>query len=395
MKDDVQIGGEMMNCQERLVKTLRSEPVDRVPVVFRLGLQYIEHEFLKPIDGKPSERLQSDLLERLIYIQEELGLDPVIYPHWWHGMFISSWPSAIFSWRDQCSTDWQLSKEIDREKSEVTFQVRTPKGNMTSTCRYSRDQKWTLDYFIKEEKEIELLHYRPDPECLDTSRLKKNVDYLGNRGIVNLIYPCAWDEALHLRGMNNLLTDVYDRPGWVKELLEIIADYSVRVLDKICKNTGLQCVMQNDSFISLVSPKIYDQFVAEHDRRMIAVVKKNGVISDFHNCGKTNPFLERMVDAGPDAIETLTPPGASSGGDIELRDAKRRVGNRVCLMGGFNEKVLVSDDPEDVRQEARRCLDAAKEGGGYVLYAAGQIFDARRENFKVLAEVIRDYGTYH
>jgi uroporphyrinogen-III decarboxylase len=155
---------------------------------------------------------------------------------------------------------------------------------------------------------------------------------------------------------------------------------SVRVLDNICKSSGLQCVMQNDSYISLVSPKIYDQFIAETDRRMIDVVKANRVISDFHNCGKTNPFLERMVDAGPDAIETLTPPAASSGGDIELIDAKRRVGDRVSLMGGFNEKVLASDDPEDVRREARRCLDAAMEGGGYVLYAAGQIFDSKRRN---------------
>jgi uroporphyrinogen-III decarboxylase len=225
--------------------------------------------------------------------------------------------------------------------------------------------------------------------------LRDIVERLGKRGVVNLIYPGAWDEALHLRGMNNLLTDVYDRPDWVKKLLEVITDYSVGVLDRICKTSGLQCVMQNDSFISLVSPKVYDEFIAQADRRMISTVKANGVISDFHNCGKTNRFLERMVDSGSDAIETLTPPEASSGGDIDLADAKGRVGDRVCLMGGFNERVLASDDPDEVRRETRRCLRAAMDGGGYVLYAAGQIFDAKQENFKVLADVIRGEGVYH
>ena len=384
-----------MNSQERLLGALRRKSVDRVPVVFRIGLQYLEKELIGPIAGNPSTRLQTDLLDRLVGVQEDLGLDPVIYPHWWHGMFISSWPSAIFSWPEDASKNWRITRKVDRERLEVEFRVDTPGGPLLSTCKYSRDQKWAVDYLIKEERQLELLHFRPDPMSLDASRLADIVGKLGNRGIVNFIYPGAWDEALHLRGMTNLITDLYDRPDWVKEFLHLLTDYSVAVLERICRMSGLHCVMNNDSYIGLVSPRTYDEFIAVCDREMVAAVKRTGAISDLHNCGKTNHLLERMVDAGPHSIETLTPPAVSSGGDIELADAKRRVGGRVCLMGGFNERVLSSDNADDVRSEARRCLSAAKTGGGYVLHAAGQIFDAKKENFDVLLGVVREYGTYN
>ena len=47
------------------------------------------------------------------------------------------------------------------------------------------------------------------------------------------------------------------------------------------------------------------------------------------------PLLERIADMGPDAMETLTPPGM--GGDVDLAEAKRRVGERVCLVGGWDQ----------------------------------------------------------
>jgi uroporphyrinogen decarboxylase len=384
----------MMNSQDRILGALRREPIDRVPIVLRLGLEYLEHELIGPIEGNPSTCLQTDLLESVIEVQEELGLDPVLYPHWWHGMFISSWPSAIFSWPEEACQDWQITKEIDPSRSQVTFTMTTPKGSLTTSCRYERYQKWALDCMIKEPEDIDLLRYRPEPEALDTRLLKGMVDTLGDRGIVNLIYPGAWDEALHLRGMNELLFDVYDRPEWVKELLAILTDYSVRILAHICRTTGLHCVMHNDSFIGIASAETYDEFTAENDRRMIDAVKASGAIADFHNCGKTDHLLERMAAAEPDVIETLTPPAASGGGDIELADAKRRVGDKVSLMGGFNERVLATGDAEDVRQEVRRCLDAAMDGGGYVLYGAGQIMEASRENFAALVDMVAEYGTY-
>jgi len=70
--------------------------------------------------------------------------------------------------------------------------------------------------------------------------------------------------------------------------------------------------------------------------------------------------IRDMADTGPDAIETLT--SSRSSGDVDLADAKRRIGDRVCLFGGFNEHLLHEADADAVRAEVERCLEAAMEG---------------------------------
>jgi uroporphyrinogen-III decarboxylase len=92
-------------------------------------------------------------------------------------------------------------------------------------------------------------------------------------------------------------------------------------------------------------------------------------------------------------VETLT--SSRSSGDVDLADAKQRIGDRVCLFGGFNEHLLHEGDADDVRAEVQRCLDAAMGGGGYVLRSTGQIFDAKPGLIELMCETARDRGRYN
>jgi hypothetical protein len=48
-----------------------------------------------------------------------------------------------------------------------------------------------------------------------------------------------------------------------------------------------------------------------------------------------------------------------------------------------------------VREEVRRCLDAAMEGGGYILRSTGQLFFAKPGLIEVMCETARDLGRYN
>ena len=90
------------------------------------------------------------------------------------------------------------------------------------------------------------------------------------------------------------------------------------------------------------------------------------------------PVLEDIAGMGPDAMETLTPP--AMGGDVDLAEAKRRVGDRVCLIGGFDQfHYFQGCGPEETRGAVRACFEAAGEGGGYILAASDHFFDAEPE----------------
>jgi uroporphyrinogen decarboxylase len=87
-----------------------------------------------------------------------------------------------------------------------------------------------------------------------------------------------------------------------------------------------------DASSTVISPKVFDQFVAPYDAPLIAEAHAVGQRVVYHTCGGMMHFLERLVDMQPDALETFTPVGM--GGDTRLAEAKKRVGDRVCMIGG-------------------------------------------------------------
>jgi len=81
-------------------------------------------------------------------------------------------------------------------------------------------------------------------------------------------------------------------------------------------------------------------------------------------------------------------------GQAVLPDAKARIGDRVCLFGGFNEHLLNEGDEATVKEEVARCLDAAMDGGGYVLRSTGQIFFTKPGMIEVMCDTARELGVY-
>ena len=100
------------------------------------------------------------------------------------------------------------------------------------------------------------------------------------------------------------------------------------------------------------------------------------------------PFLERLAAMKPDAMETFTPPGM--GADVDLREAKRRIGDRVCFIGGFDQKeYFMQSTPEETRAAVRSCFEAAGPGGGYILCPSDHFFDAQTSLLEAFADEAR------
>ena len=65
------------------------------------------------------------------------------------------------------------------------------------------------------------------------------------------------------------------------------------------------------------------------------------------------------------------------GGDTILKDAKKRIGNEVCMIGGFDQFHFFNDcSKEKTRREVRRCFEEAGQGGGFILAPSDHFFDA-------------------
>ena len=143
-----------------------------------------------------------------------------------------------------------------------------------------------------------------------------------------------------------------------------------------------------DASTTVISPGLFDRFVAPYDTELIECAHNAGQRIVYHTCGGMMPILERIADMNPDAMETFTPAGM--GGDVSLREAKGRIGHRVCMIGGFDQyHYFTGCTADQTRREVRRCFEEAGEGGGYILAPSDHFFDADTELISAFTDEAR------
>ena len=115
--------------------------------------------------------------------------------------------------------------------------------------------------------------------------------------------------------------------------------------------------------------------------RFVQAVRPHGVLTYLHVCGDSTRIVEMMADTGVDCIEPLDPLGG-----VAVADVKRRVGDRVALMGGVSTTALAHGSLEDVVDDCGRCLREGAGGGGYIL-ACGDMLPTETSQEKVQAMI--------
>jgi uroporphyrinogen decarboxylase len=384
-----------MNSVERITIAFNRGQPDRVPVVARLSLPFARKMAPEISVLDLYDIWIEDPVGSIINMQEELGLDPIVITASLHRGFWEFWPNKIFGWPKEALENWREEERvIDRGPDFKTIQtvIATPEGKLSYTYRVQGSRLCPLEPPLKKEADIELLKYQPDPKLLNINKLKRMVQKVGNRAFFRHGVPGVWNEAVILRGVTQLCMDIYDRPKWVKRLLDILKDRLLRHLRRLGE-TGIHAIAYMQDWVGIgLSPQVYEEFILPYDVEAVQVAHEAGLMVSYHNCGRGSAFLEQMVSTGADALETITP--NLSSGDFDLADVKRRVGDKICLFGGFNPQVLSSDDPKAVRDEVKRCIDAAAEGGGYILHPYGLIFDAKLDNIELMVKTAEEYSRY-
>ncbi len=385
-----------MNSVERLEAAFRHQVPDRVPVVAWLGLPLVQKLLPRPV---PMRELYAQWADdpggTIVKMQEDLGLDPIVGTASEHVGEWEIWPTYLESWPEDAMRDWQLARHVVSRTADGTVvekTIATPEGRLSYTYRISNYSIWPLEAPLRDERDLELLKYRPDPARLILDPLDRMVRETRGRAFFTHAVSGVWNEAGEWRGGVNLALDIYDRPEWLHRLLRILTNRQIKMLGHLSE-TGIQAIQYSQDWAGIgLSPEHYREFILPYDVEVINAAKRAGLLVTYHLCGKGAHLLDLLVASGADALETLT--AAGNGGDFDLAETKRRVGSRICLYGGFNERVFLKDDPQAVVDETRRCLEAAAEGGGYILRTAGQVFEARPELIRLMATTAREYGGY-
>jgi hypothetical protein len=184
---------------------------------------------------------------------------------------------------------------------------------------------------------------------------------------------------------------LHDEPGFARSVMMWLTDVTIEVGRDMIRH-GVDILRVGEATASLLSPTLYRRHVQEHHRRMNQALVAAGGSPVLHICGRSNSLLEAVADAGTPGLETLTPPPL---GNVDLADAKRRIGNRVCLKGNLDPVHVVGAlTPGEVAAATQRCLEAGSVGGGFVLSVADDMVRGTPlANLQAIAEVVHGYHT--
>ena len=378
-----------MNSKERFIKTLEGGEADRMPVT----MHHIMPSFLENyMDGMSGLELFN-----------LLGIDPI---NWVMAYQYSPEKGEYFDpghtsmgfleARRVCSDNWQIELESLEDERYATqrFSIVTPERSLSMVLQSNEHTTWLAEHLVKEKSDIDIIsRYMTYPLC-DVEEINREAETFGNRGLIRghitvfegFGQPGCWQDAACLFGMENLILASMEDPAWVHALLNILKERKKVYINSLkgAKYDLLE-LGGGDASTTVISPDIFNEFVAPYDAELIEAAHQAGQRVVYHTCGGMMPILEDIAAMEPDAMETFTPP--AMGGDASLKEAKQRIGDKVCMIGGFDQfHFFKGCSPQETREEVRRCFEEAGEGGGFILSPSDHFFEADLDLLKAFAD---------
>ncbi|MGA2034133.1 MAG: uroporphyrinogen decarboxylase family protein [Thermoguttaceae bacterium] len=192
--------------------------------------------------------------------------------------------------------------------------------------------------------------------------------------------PCA--QSADLRGINRLMTDFFDDPPFVRDLLEFVVDLELRFA-RAQIEAGAELIGVGDAAASLVGPQIYEEFVRPYEKRMVDALHAQGVKVRLHICGNTRRILAGMGSLGCDMADIDFP--------APLEQARREMGPQQVLAGNLNPVAIVRNGtPEIISQALAECHRQA--GPRYIVAAGCEI---PRDTPEANVFALRDFAREH
>lgn len=377
-----------MTSKERLLAALTGKVPDRLPVTTHHVMPYFLENCLHGISDR--EFFDAFGLDAITWIvPHRPAPDSRDYPDPLQG------PCGFLESHRVANDEWRIfAEDAGKDGRKLTrYRFVTPAGSLETLIEDAGYTSWVIEPLIKNKRDIDLIGaYATTPHC-DVDALNQTAAEFGQRGLVRghiccfdvFGQPGCWQDAACLVGTERLILKTCDDPEWVHELLQMLQRRKMGFIHSLAgAQYDLLELGGGDGSASVISPRLFDRFVAPYDAPLIEAAHRAGQRIVYHLCGKIMPMLERTLEMGVDAIETFTPAGM--GGDARLAEAHAFIDGRACMIGGFDQlHFFTGCDEATTRAEVRRCFKEAGGGGRLILSPSDHFFDARPELLKAFA----------
>ncbi len=377
-----------MNSRERILAAMNFETPDRVPVMCQMSIGHMLQQLpeISPVDFWFDAQIFANGLIKLRELYEFDGILVSLHGH-------------FKNWRDIYN---QIEKSDDRE------------------IVYLKDRKLI---FTREDLPFpEFYEPRifPSVDEIVLENLPEEIDYIPVSGglhfkidlnnkfeIFDLIYDKVGDEfsihgeitspfdyLLDLLGYENALMALIENPDKCKSILQKFTEGISRLASEMC-DKKIDAIKISSPFAGagFISPEFYKEFVLPFESQIIKTIKDKGKFVYIHTCGAINDRLELMIESGTSGLECLDPKPL---GDVDLIDAKKRLGKNAFIKGNIDSvNTLLYGDESKIYNDVKEIIEIGKQGSGFILSTACSIAPlVPKENIKSLKLLAEKFGKY-
>lgn len=205
--------------------------------------------------------------------------------------------------------------------------------------------------------------------------------------------------ACDLRGTENFLTDLIEKPEFAQALLERITALLEGLLDAAMRAGGRwfdMIELPGDDYAGntdlILSPAMFRRFIKPCLRRMIDTIRRHKpeIKIMLHSDGAISRLIPDFIELGVDVLHPLEPLPATN-----LPEIKRQFGNQISFLGSIDISHAMLGSREQVVEEVRTRLVQLAEGGGYILAPSNHLqADVPAENVVTLFQAAHELGKY-
>jgi uroporphyrinogen decarboxylase len=378
-----------MNRRERLLTALDGGKPDRLPATTHHVMPYFLEKYMGNISIPDFfDKMDLDPIHWTLQVTADESRGEYVDPGQEEPGFLQIQRVFSDSWKIETTPVEGTAYQTRRET------IHTPRGDLTMVVQGNVYTEWVAEFLVKEKSDLDLIaSHQTWPVC-DVEAVNREAEQWGEWGIIRGfiipfdVYgqPGCWQDFCCIRGTQQAIMDTFDDPAWVHQMLTVIME---RKLHYIRSMKGARYDLMElgggDASTTVISPALFDEFVAPYDAKLIEEAHDAGIRIVYHTCGGMMPILENIAAMKPDAMETFTP--LSMGADVDLAKAKARIGDKVCMIGGFDQgHYFQGCSPAETRAYVRKCFEEAGEGGGYIIAPSDHFFDADPELVRAFAE---------
>lgn len=193
--------------------------------------------------------------------------------------------------------------------------------------------------------------------------VKRCVDAIGDEVFIVPVIGAPFTTSAALRGTETFIKELYTDPELIHAIMKITTQSVKNLIDAYVKAGGVPVTVEPVATGSMISERHFRTFVLPYLKEVYAHIHSYGLPGVLHICGKTKRVIPCMAESGADILSI---------DNIDLKEAKELVGDKVCLMGNVSPADgMLKGNPEIITNMVKDCVIKASDNPKGFILATG------------------------